>query len=131
VYRVEKSKDCNRSGKASSTSDLKRLSLFITSTTPVESLRIQLLTQGTSAFFSLDTQRSLTAGNIALKKELSHLETSVRKVELAAAEHIAEKPLQPYFEGNVTMSAVITSRESLTWCQTFTTFITNSSDELL
>jgi hypothetical protein len=50
VYRVEKSKDCNRSGEASSTSDLKRLSLFITSTTPVESLRIQLLTQGTSAF---------------------------------------------------------------------------------
>jgi hypothetical protein len=58
---------------------------------------------------SLDTQRSLTAGNIALKKELSHLETSVRKVELATAEHIAEKSLQPYFEGNVKMSAVITS----------------------
>jgi hypothetical protein len=109
VYRVEKSKDCNRSGEALSTSDLKRLSLFITSTTPVESLRIQLLTQGTSAFLSLDTQRSLTAGNIALKKELSHLETSVRKVELATAEHIAEKSLQPYFEGNVKMSAVITS----------------------
>jgi hypothetical protein len=51
VYRVEKSKDCNKSGEALSTSDLKRLSLFITSTTPVESLRIQLLTQGTSAFF--------------------------------------------------------------------------------
>jgi hypothetical protein len=47
-------------------------------------LRIQLLTQGTSAFLSLDTWRSLTAGNIALKKELSHLETSVREVELAA-----------------------------------------------
>jgi hypothetical protein len=27
---------------------------------------------------------SLTAGNIALKKELGHLETSVREVELAA-----------------------------------------------
>jgi hypothetical protein len=27
---------------------------------------------------------SLTAGNIALKKEHSHLETSVREVELAA-----------------------------------------------
>jgi len=33
---------------------------------------------------SLDTQRSLTTGNIALKKELTHLETSVREVELAA-----------------------------------------------
>jgi hypothetical protein len=50
VYRVEKSKDCNRSGEALSTSDLERLSLFITSTPPVESLKIQLLTQGTSAF---------------------------------------------------------------------------------
>jgi hypothetical protein len=69
VYRVEKSKDCNRSGEALSISDLERFRLFITSTTPVESLRIQLLSQGTSAFLSLDTQRSLTVGNIALKKE--------------------------------------------------------------
>jgi hypothetical protein len=61
-----------------------RLRLFITSTTPVESMRIQLLSQGTSAFLSLDTQRSLTVGNIALKKEHSHLETSVREEELAA-----------------------------------------------
>jgi hypothetical protein len=58
--------------------------LFITSTTPVESLRIQLLSQGTFIFLSLDTQRSLTVGNIALKKEHTHLETSVRKLELAA-----------------------------------------------
>jgi hypothetical protein len=58
--------------------------LFITSTTPVESLRIQLLSQGTSAFLSIDTQRSLTVGNIALKKEHSHLETSIRELELAA-----------------------------------------------
>jgi hypothetical protein len=63
VYRVEKSKDCNRSGEALSISDLERLRLFITSTTPVE---------------------SLTVGNIALKKEHSHLETSVRELELAA-----------------------------------------------
>jgi hypothetical protein len=63
---------------------LKDISLFITSITPVESLRIQLLSQGTSAVLSLDTQRSLTIGNIALKKEHSHLETSVREVELAA-----------------------------------------------
>jgi len=68
VYRVEKSKDCNRIGEALSISYLERLSLFITSTTPVESLRIQLLSQGTSAFLSLDTQRSLTVGNIALNK---------------------------------------------------------------
>jgi len=47
-------------------------------------LRIQLLSQGTSAFLSLDTQRSLTVGNIALKKEHSHLETSVKELELAA-----------------------------------------------
>jgi hypothetical protein len=40
MYRVEKSKDCNRSGEALSISDLERLSLFITSTTPVESLRV-------------------------------------------------------------------------------------------
>jgi hypothetical protein len=33
---------------------------------------------------SLDTQRSLIVGNIALKKEHSHLETSVRELELAA-----------------------------------------------
>jgi hypothetical protein len=63
---------------------IERLRLFITSTTPVESMRIQLLSQGTSAFLSLDTQRSLTVGNIALKKEHSHLETSVREEELAA-----------------------------------------------
>jgi hypothetical protein len=73
VYRVEKSKDCNRSGEALSISDLERLRLFITATTPVESLRIQLPSQGTSAFLSLDTQTSLTVGNIALKKEHSHL----------------------------------------------------------
>ncbi len=57
--------------------------LFITSTTPVKSLRIQLLSQGTSAFLSLDTQRALTVGNIALKKEHIHLETSVKELELA------------------------------------------------
>jgi hypothetical protein len=84
VYRVEKSKDCNKSGEALSLSDLERLRLFITSTMPVESLRIQLLSPGTSAFLSLDTQRSLIVGNIALKKEHSHLETSVRELELAA-----------------------------------------------
>jgi hypothetical protein len=80
---LKKSKDCNRSGEALSISDLERLSLFITSTTPVESLRIQLLSQGTSAFLSLDTQRSLTVGNIDLNKEHRHLETSVGEVELA------------------------------------------------
>jgi hypothetical protein len=72
------------SGEALSPSNLERLSLIITSTTPVESLRNQLLTQGTSAFLSLDTQSSLTTENITLKKELSDLETSVREVELAA-----------------------------------------------
>jgi hypothetical protein len=82
VYRVEKSKDCNKSGEALSLSDLEQLSLFITSTTIVESLRIQLLSQGTSAFLSLNTQTSLTVGNIALKKEHSHLETSVRELEM-------------------------------------------------
>jgi hypothetical protein len=35
VYRVEKSKDCNRSGETISISDLKQLRLFITSTTPI------------------------------------------------------------------------------------------------
>jgi hypothetical protein len=75
VYRVEKSKDRNRSGEALSTSDLERLSLYITSTPPVESLRIQLLNKEHLPFLSLDTQRSLTAGNIALTTELSHLET--------------------------------------------------------
>ncbi len=84
MYRDEKSKDCNRSGEALSILDLERLSLFLTSTTPVESLRVQLLSQGTSAFLSLDTQRSLTVAKIALKKEHSHLETSVKEVELAA-----------------------------------------------
>jgi hypothetical protein len=92
VYRVEKSKDCNRSGEALSILDLEQLGLFITSTTPVESLRIQLLSQGTSAFFSLDTQRSLTIGNMALKKEHSHLETSVREVELAAQINLGSIP---------------------------------------
>ncbi len=38
VYSVKKSKDCNMSGEALSTSYLERLSLFIISTTPVESL---------------------------------------------------------------------------------------------
>jgi hypothetical protein len=88
VYRVEKSKDCNKSGKVYQFQISKDLSLFITSTTPVESLRIQVLSQGTSAFLSLDTQRSLTVGNIALKKEPSHLETSVREVELAAQRNL-------------------------------------------
>jgi hypothetical protein len=82
VYRVEKSKDYNKSGEALSLSDLEQLSLFITSTTIVESLRIQLLSQGTSAFLSLNTQTSLTVGNIALKKEHNHLETSVRELEM-------------------------------------------------
>jgi hypothetical protein len=84
VYKVEKSKDCNRSGEALSISDLERLKLFITSTTHVESLRIQLLSQGTSTCLNLDTQRSLTIGNIALKKEHSHLQTLVTELELAA-----------------------------------------------
>jgi hypothetical protein len=84
VYKVEKSKDCNKSGEALSLSDLERLRLFITSTTPVESLRIQLLSQRTSVFLSLDTQRSLIVGNKALKKEHTHLETSVKELELPA-----------------------------------------------
>jgi hypothetical protein len=62
----------------------KDLSYFITSTTPVESLRIRLLTQGTLAFLSFATQRLLTVGKTALQKELSHLETSTREVELGA-----------------------------------------------
>jgi hypothetical protein len=69
VYRVEKSKVCNKSGEVLSIYDFERLSLFITSTTHVESLKIQLLSQGTSTFLSLNTQRSLIIGNIALKKE--------------------------------------------------------------
>jgi hypothetical protein len=73
VYRVEKSKDCNRSAEALSISDLKRLSLFITSTTPVESLRIQLLSQGTSAFLSLDTKRSLTVGKHSFEERTQPL----------------------------------------------------------
>jgi hypothetical protein len=84
VYRVEKSKDCNRSGEALSTSDLKRFKFIYYLHHSCKSLRIQLLTQGTSAFLSLNTQRTLTTGNIALKKELNHLETSVREVDLAA-----------------------------------------------
>ncbi len=36
MYRVEKSKDCNRSGEALSILDLEQLRLFITSTTPVK-----------------------------------------------------------------------------------------------
>jgi hypothetical protein len=84
----------NQKTAALSISDLERLRLFITSTTPVESLRIQLLSQGTSAFLSLDTQRSLTIGNIALKKEHSHLETSeereLRKREEKGAQTILE-----------------------------------------
>jgi hypothetical protein len=36
---------------------IERLSCLITSNTPVESLRIQLLTQGTSAFLSFDTKK--------------------------------------------------------------------------
>jgi hypothetical protein len=81
---VEKLKNCNKSGEALSISDLQRLRLFIISTTPIESLRIQQLSQGTSAFLSLDTQGSLAIENTALKKEHNHLETSVREVELAA-----------------------------------------------
>jgi len=75
VYRVEKLKNCNKSGEALSISDLERLRLFIISITPVESLRIQQLLIGTYAFWSLETQRSSTVGNIASKKEQNHLET--------------------------------------------------------
>jgi hypothetical protein len=57
MYRVEKSKDYNRSGEALSILNLKRLRLFITSTTPVKSLGNQLLSQGTSTSLSLDTQK--------------------------------------------------------------------------
>jgi hypothetical protein len=84
MYKVEKSKDCNKSGEALSISHLEQLRLFITSTTLVQSLRIQLLSQGTFVVLSLETQRSLTVGNIVLKKEHSNLETSVREEELTA-----------------------------------------------
>ncbi len=84
VYRVEKSKNCNKSGEALSILDLQRLRLYITSTTLVKSLRIQWLSQGTSAFLSLNTQRSLTIGNVTLKKKQNQLETSVRELKLAA-----------------------------------------------
>jgi hypothetical protein len=43
-----------------------------------------LLTEGTHAFLSFDTQRSLTTGSKALWKELSQLETFVREVQLDA-----------------------------------------------
>jgi hypothetical protein len=49
------------SGEALSTSDLERLSCFITFTTPVESLRMQLLTQGTSVFLSFDTPKVINS----------------------------------------------------------------------
>jgi len=66
VSRVEKSKDSNRSGEVLSTFDLGGLSSFLTFITPVKSLRMQLLTQGTSTFLSFDTQRSLTIAKVAL-----------------------------------------------------------------
>jgi hypothetical protein len=47
VYRVQKLKDCNRNGEVLSTSNLERLSCFITSTILAKLLKIQLLTQGT------------------------------------------------------------------------------------
>jgi hypothetical protein len=56
----------------------------MTSTTPEESLKLQLVWEATSASCNLATSRSLTTGRIALYKELSHLETSVRQLELAA-----------------------------------------------
>jgi hypothetical protein len=84
VYRVKKSKDCNKSWEALSTSDLERFKFIYylhhscrVSENPTTNTRNFCL-------LSLDTQRSLTAGNIALKKELSPLQTSVREVELAA-----------------------------------------------
>jgi len=83
VYKVEKSKECNKSGETLSTLDLQRLRLYITSTIPVKSLRIQRLSQGTFVFLSLNTQRSLIIGNLALKKEHSHLETLIKELELA------------------------------------------------
>jgi hypothetical protein len=70
---LKKSKDCNRSGEALSIADLERLSLFITSTTPIESLRIQLLSQGTSAFLSLDTQRSFDCRNHSFEERTQPL----------------------------------------------------------
>jgi hypothetical protein len=54
VYRVDRSKDCSKSGEALSTSDLKSLSSLIASTTPVESLRIQILMEGSWAFLSFE-----------------------------------------------------------------------------
>jgi hypothetical protein len=84
VYRVKKSKDYNKSGEALSIPDLQRLRLYKPSTIPVKSLRIQLLSQGTFVFLSLNTQRSLTIRNVALKKEHNQLETSVKELELDA-----------------------------------------------
>jgi hypothetical protein len=43
---------------------------------------------------------------------------------------LSERSPQQHFEGNTTISAVITFRQSLTKYQTFT-FIINSSDKLL
>jgi hypothetical protein len=47
-------------------------------------INVQLLTEGAHSFLSFDTQRSLTTGSKALWKELSHLETFVREVQLDA-----------------------------------------------
>ncbi len=53
MYRVEKSKDYNKSGEALSILDLQRLRSYITSTTPIESLTIQRLSQRNICFFEL------------------------------------------------------------------------------
>ncbi len=65
VNWVEKSNNWNKNGEALSTFVLKRVRNYNPSTTPVESLRIQLLIEGTWAFLSFYTQRYLTVGKIA------------------------------------------------------------------
>ncbi len=74
---------------------------------PRSFLRIQFSWERTSDFCNLPTLRSLTSSSLALQKALSHLETSVREIELVAfinwghmAFYRTSKPWKCYWELN-------------------------------
>jgi hypothetical protein len=63
VYSVEKLKDCNRNREEVSTSNLERLSCFITSN---YSIKVENPTTNTRNIVNFDTKGHLTVGKIAL-----------------------------------------------------------------
>lgn len=108
VLRVEKSKNWKQMERICQQHQILRDSrTWWIQPVPRRFLRIQSSSKRTSDFCNLPTLRSLTSSRLALQKALSHLETSVREIELAAfinwghmAFYRTSKPWKCYWELN-------------------------------